>query len=228
MSKIFLTVAVLVLSLAGGASRAALVYVNNTVDTYNTVLFSTGYAQIGDQLRLTGPTQLDSLVTQFFNLGDAASFDATLRFYTADTLTQIGSTFTETGLAIGAGASLNVAFSALGGLDVPEDVVVMLSIGNLLGNADLGLNLFDPPTVGSSSNQSFFVNTGAGLMAESTYQGIDNVYFEINGTPHAVPVPGTLWLLIGPAMAVLWRRPRVSGLREEARSESRPAGSRQR
>jgi|GEM_PF-1482824 len=211
MSKIFPTVAALLLSLAGAASHASPVYVNNAVDTLTTVSFSSGYVQIGDQLRLTAAGELDSLVTQFFNLGEAARFDATLTFYRADTLTQIGPSFTEQGISIDAGQSLNVAFSQLGGLSVPEEIVVMLSIGNLVGNGDLGLNLFDPPTWGSSSNQSFFVNTGAGLVEDSTFQGIDNVYFEINATTRSVPTPGTLWLVFGPAVAALRWRPRPLG-----------------
>lgn len=213
MSKILLTFAALFLSLVGAASHASAVYVNNVVDTLTTVSFSSGYVQIGDQLRLTGSSELDNLVTQFFNLGEAARFDATLNFYRADTMAQIGPSFIEKGISIDAGQSLNVAFSHLGGLNVPEEVVVMLSISNLVGNGDLGLNLFDPPTLGSSSNQSFFVNTGAGLLEASTLQGIDNVYFEINAATRSVPTPGTLWLLLSPAAAALWWRPRPIGQR---------------
>ena len=189
----------MVLCLVTGVCRAGPVYDNTSVDTFNSVMFSTGYAQLGDQVHLAAPSQLASLETQFFNLGGDTTFDATLRFYMTGTLTQIGASFTVTGLSIGAFESLNVAFLDLGGLYVPADVIVMLSIGNLSGDGDLGLNLFDAPTVGSSSNQSYFADAGAGLVEESTLSGIDNVYFRISAVPTAtqdVPEPSTIWLVL--------------------------------
>ncbi len=200
-----------VLCLVTGVSRAAPVYDNTSVDTFNSVMFSTGYGQLGDQVQLAAPSQLASLETQFFNLGDETEFDATLRFYTTGTLTQIGSSFTVTGLFIGAFESLNVAFSNLGGLAVPADVIAMLSIGGLSGNGDLGLNLFDAPTVGSSSNQTYFADAGAGLEEVSTLSGIDNVYFRISAvsTPtQDVPEPSTIWLVLAlmPGLVCLRQR----------------------
>lgn len=188
-----------VLCLVTGICRAAPVYDNTSVDTFNSVMFSTGHVQLGDQVQLAAPSQLASLETQFFNLGGDTTFDATLSFYRTGTLTQIGSSYTVTGLFIGAFESLNVAFSNLGGLDVPADVIAMLSIGNLSGDGDLGLNLFDAPTVGSSSNQSYFADAGAGLVEESTLSGVDNVYFRISAvsTPtQDVPEPSTIWLVL--------------------------------
>jgi hypothetical protein len=188
-----------VLCLVTAVCRAGPVYDNTSIDTLNSVMFSTGYSQLGDQVQLAAPSQLASLETQFFNLGGDTTFDATLSFYMTGTLTQIGSSFTVTGLFIGAFESLNVAFLNLGGLDVPADVIVMLAIGNLSGDGDLGLNLFDAPTVGSSSNQSYFANAGAGLVEESTLSGVDNVYFRINAVStatHDVPEPSTIWLVL--------------------------------
>ncbi len=115
-----------VLCLVTGVCRAAPIYDNTSVDTLSSVMFSTGYVQLGDQVQLAAPSQLASLETQFFNLGDETFFDATLRFYTTGTLAQIGSSFTVTGLLIGAFESLNVAFSDLGGLAVPADVIAMV------------------------------------------------------------------------------------------------------
>lgn len=202
-----------VLCLVTGVCRAAPVYDNTSVDTFNSVMFSTGYAQLGDQVQLAAPSQLASLETQFFNLGGDTTFDATLSFYMTGTLTQIGSSFTVTGLFVGAFESLNVAFSNLGGLDVPADVIVMLSIGNLSGDGDLGLNLFDEPTVGSSSNQSYFADAGAGagLVEESTLSGVDNVYFRISAvsTPtQDLPEPSTIWLVLAlmPGLVCLRQR----------------------
>lgn len=202
-----------VLCLVTGVCRAAPVYDNTSVDTFNSVMFSTGYVQLGDQVQLAAPSHLASLETQFFNLGDETAFDATLSFYRTGTLTQIGSSFTVTGLLIGAFESLNVVFSNLGGLEVPADVIVMLLIGNLSGNGDLGLNLFDGPTVGSSSNQSYFANAGAGAGLEevSTLLDVDNVYFQISAvsTPtQDVPEPSTIWLVLAlmPGLVCLRQR----------------------
>jgi hypothetical protein len=202
-----------VLCLVTGVCRAGPVYDNTSVDTLNSVMFSTGYVQLGDQVQLAAPSHLASLETQFFNLGGDTTFDATLSFYMTGTLTQIGSSFRVTGLFIGAFESLNVAFSNLGGLDVPADVIAMLSIGNLSGDGDLGLNLFDGPTVGSSSNQSYFADAGAGLEEVSTLSGIDNVYFRISAvstpTPtQDVPEPSTIWLVLAlmPGLVCLRQR----------------------
>lgn len=202
-----------VLCLVTGVCRAAPVYVNTSIDTGNSVMFSTGYVQLGDQIQLAAPSQLASLETQFFNLGDETFFDATLSFYLTGTLTQIGSSFTVTGLFIGAFESLNVAFPNLGGLAVPADVIAMLSIGNLSGAGDLGLNLFNEPTVGSSSSDLYFADAGAGLVAVSTNAGVDNVYFRISAestpTPtQDVPEPSTIWLVLAlmPGLVCLRRR----------------------
>lgn len=203
-----------VLCLVTGVCRAAPVYDNTSVDTLNSVMFSAErFVQLGDQVQLAAPSQLASLETQFFNLGDDTTFDATLSFYRTGTLTQIGSSFTVTGLFIGAGESLNVAFSNLGGLYVPVDVIAMLSIGNLIGAGDLGLNLFDAPTVGSSSNQSYFADAGAGFGLEevSTLSGVDNVYFRISAmsTPtQDLPEPSTIWLVLAlmPGLVCLRQR----------------------
>lgn len=106
---------------------------------------------------------------------------------------------------------MNVAFSNLGGLDVPADVIAMLSIDNLSGNGDLGLNLFDAPTVGSSSNQSCFSDDGTGLAEVSTLSGIDNVYFRINAASaltQDMPEPSTICLVLAlmPGLVCLRRR----------------------
>ncbi len=213
MSKIY-SYLLVVLCLVTGVCRAAPVYDNTSVDTLYSVMFSAGYGQLGDQVQLAAPSQLASLETQFFNLGADTTFDATLRFYSTGTLTQIGSSFTVIGLFIGAFESLNVAFSNLGGLDVPADVIAMLSIGNLSADGDLGLNLFNPPTVGSSSNQWLFADAGAGLVEVTTSAGIDNVYFRISAVSaptQDVPEPSTIWLVLAlmPGL-VCWRQRQVA------------------
>ncbi len=63
------------------------------------------------------------------------------------------------------------------------------------------MNLFDPPTVGSSDNSFFIANDGTGLAQASTYLGIDNVYFALDGTADvAAPEPSTGVLMPGTAV----------------------------
>lgn len=166
-------------------------------DQMNSIFFSTGYTEIGDQLQLTSGGYLTSVETQFYNLGSDATFDAVLSFYLpgAPVGAQIGGSFTVTGF-IASGESQTITFANLGNLWVPAEVIATLSVLNVSADGDIGVNLFDPPTVGSSDNTFFIVNTDSGF-SQLNYSGIDNLYFVVNGADTPVPEPATAALMLG-------------------------------
>jgi MYXO-CTERM domain-containing protein len=188
---------ILALALAGVSSRADQLYNNTATDQQFSVFYSTGFTQIGDQIQMVSSGTLASLAAQFYNAGSDATFDALLQFYQVGSPvgSQIGGTFAATGVFIAGGNSQTVTFPDLGNLPVPQDVIVVLSIQNETAGGDVGVNFFDPPTVGASDDSFFIANDGTGFTQASTNLGIDNIYSEINGT--ATPEPSTAALALG-------------------------------
>ncbi len=198
----------LLLTLSVGLSPAAVVYDNSSLDTFYSAFYSAGgFTQIGDRLRLSGATPVTSLDTQFYNAGGlTATFDATLRFFEIGLPVgnQIGSDFTVTGISIGSEASQTVTFANLGGLALPGNVIVMLSVSNVSNGGDIGVNFFDPPGVGSSSNAFFMTHDGTGFTETSTLSDVDNVYFVLRNDSTAVPEPGTVGMTCAALAALGW------------------------
>lgn len=181
--------------LAATALHASPVYDNATTDIGDTALYSTGpYTAIGDQIHLGGTQRVGTTAsTQFYNAGTSGgSFAATLNLYAVGSspASPVGSllgSFITVGNSINAGDVLNVDW-ALGGLILPDDLVFTVTIGAIRGNVDLGLTVFDPPTVGSSSNQYFIVGSGGVFSQGSQLNGHDNIFFRLDAT---VPEPAT-------------------------------------
>jgi hypothetical protein len=189
-----------------GAPRAleaaALLYDNTAVDTFNTLFYSVGpYNGIGDQVVLATPGVAATAQLQFFNAGHPGTFDVELRLYEAGTPVgpQLGS-FTQAGVASTGLDVIDVLFH-LGGLTLPQEIVFVAAV-QASGGMDLGLNLFEPPSVGVSDNTFLIVDTG---IIETAVSSNENLYFQIT----AVPEPSTLSLLgAGLAVAGVWRRRR--------------------
>jgi hypothetical protein len=181
---------------------AALLYDNTAVDTFNTLFYSVGpYDGIGDQVQLAAPGHAAAARLQLFNLGAAGNFDVELRLYEAGVPVgpQLGS-FSQAGVASAGLDIIDVVFD-LGGLALPQDVVFVAAV-QAGGGMDLGLNLFQPPTVGLSDSTFLIVDTGTIAPAVSSNE---NVYFQIT----AVPEPSTLSLLVmGVAIGGVLRRRR--------------------
>jgi hypothetical protein len=194
--------AILLVVLTAATCAAAVLYDNTNTDQQFSVFYSTGFTEIGDQLQLVSPGQMASLDTQFFNNGADATFDATVTFYNTGSPvgSQIGPSFTISGNSIASNTSQTVTFANLGGLPVPADVIVVLSIQNVSAGGDIGVNFFDPPTVGTSDNTFFIANDGTGLAQVSTNLDIDNVHFLIT----AVPEPGTAGATFGALLLLAW------------------------
>lgn len=187
---------------AASALQAAPVYNNTTTDTGDTVFYSTGpYTEIGDRIQLGGTERnATSAAVQFFNNGASnGSFDATLNFYSfvggSPGVGGLLNSYSVLNQAISSGSTLNVNW-LLAGLVLPNNLIFTVKIDRQAAGLDLGLTVFDPPTVGSSSNQFFIVKGGSGFAQASLGNGGDNIYFRLDASSGtSVPEPGTAGLV---------------------------------
>ncbi len=207
------------LLLAGLVSATALqaspVYDNTTTDTFDTVVYSTApYTEIGDRIQLAGTERsAGTAAAQVYNLGSGGNFDATLYLYgLASNSVDVGSllgSYTAAGLALANGALLEVSWS-LAGLTLPDELFFTVSVDNFSSGMDLGLTVFNPPTVGSSSDQFLVVKGASGFAQASQGNGHDNIYFRLDATSaNAVPEPGSaglVFLAMLPLLAIRGRR----------------------
>jgi hypothetical protein len=211
MNRYLLTALALAIASVSGAS-AATVYGNTTTDTFNTVFYSTGsYEQIGDLVTLGGVDRvLTAAYVQFFNNGDAGTFSAILRFWNlgAPVGTQIGGDYQVDETSIDALSVLTVPFS-LPSLLVPDSLIFSVQIFNTTAGMDLGLNFFDPPTVGSSGNTALIVKDES-FQTSITPEGLGNLYLGLDATSGApetsTPEPSTGTMLSGIAILVFLSR----------------------
>jgi hypothetical protein len=174
------------------------VFLNTTTDTADTLIYSNLFVtQFGDQIHLAGTERVATFaLVQLFNQGDAGTADVTLRLFNvgAPVGGQIGPDFVQTGVAVS--GVTNVGFN-LPNLAVPDDLIFTVSFGNQIGGVNIvGLDMFEPPTVGSSDNTFAIGFDGTSFGTYSTI-GFDsslneNVFFELDANS---PEPGTLGLV---------------------------------
>ena len=181
------------LLLLSGICRGTTLYDNSSFDTGDTLFFSVGpYTAIGDAIQLAQAGRADTATVQFYNNGGTGTFNAVLRFFEASGSAasplgaQIGSDFSITGVSAPSGSSFNAAFETAG-LVLPTDVIFTLSITQGTG-VDLGLNLFDPPTVGSSSDAFLIVGKATTYAEIGTANNDANLFLTLS----TVPEPGLL------------------------------------
>jgi hypothetical protein len=179
------------------------IYSNTTTDTGDTLAYAAnGYTQIGDQIHLAGAARQATLATvQLFNNGSAGTFNATLRLFNvgAPVGSQIGSDFVVSSIAAPAGDVFDEDF-ILPGLIVPDDLIFTVSISNASAGVDIiGLDMFEPPTIGSSDNTFAIANDGTNFLKAPTPD--ENVFFQLQAIS-SVPEPRTAGLA-GAALLVL-------------------------
>ena len=191
----FHRVALLALALAGFApAHAATIYQNTTQDTLLTYFYSTGITQLGDSITLGGVDRLaDSASIQVYNSGSAGTFDVTLRFFNTGSPvgSQIGSSYLRSGVAIGSQGILTVNFPNLN-LVLPDNLVFAVALSGASQGTNIGLNAFDPPTIGSSDNGNLIADLGSGFTTGATAPGTGNLYFQVNAA--SVPEPASISL----------------------------------
>jgi hypothetical protein len=174
-----------------------LLYDNTTTDTMDTVLYSIGpYTELGDQIHLVSPGLASQAEVQMFNDGSAGTFDAELDFFQVGNPvgSEIGS-FALTGIASAGSDVIDVNFDLGAILNVPQDIIFTVSVSNLSSGVDLGLDMFEPPTVGSSDN-TFMIAESGGVYSQLPVNN-ENVYFQLSGTAStSAPEPSGLALLL--------------------------------
>ena len=188
--------------------RASLIYDDTTTDTGDSVFFSLGpYAGLGDQIQLSSAGAAGQAAIEMFNQGGAGTFDAQLTL--SNVGSPVGSTlgiYNLTNISTTGGDVLDMSFN-LGGVSLPQNVVFTVSVSNVSDGVDLGVDMFEPPAVGSSDNSFMIVNTGGVYSALATNS--ENVYFQLTAAPAPEPASVALFAtgLLGIAVCG-WRKKR--------------------
>jgi hypothetical protein len=188
MKTQLLSFLVIALSTASSA-LATTVYNNTTTPTPALYLYSVGpYRQIGDTIALGGTDRiLTSATVQFFNLGSAGSFDATLRFWNVGSPvgSQIGTSYV-TPVSIGELQELNVTFTDLNVL-VPNNLVFTIGISDWSPGIDVGLSAYEPPSFGSSNDSEIITRLNSGsFSADLSAAQEGNLFLRLEAT--SVPI----------------------------------------
>lgn len=220
MKSAALPIALLMLTTAPGA-WASLLYDNTTTDTGETVLYSIGpYTALGDQIQLDSAGVATQAEVELFNNGGAGTFDAQLNFF--DVASPVGSFLGSSDLtdisSVG-GDALDLTFDLGGGLTVPQDLIFTVTVSNASADLDLGVDMFEPPTVGSSDNSFMIVESDGIFYTLDTNS--ENVYFQLSGTESVAAPEASSPALLGNALLVIGIGARMRRRREAESGQSR-------
>ena len=217
MQRVVWTIAFLGLFGCASALADTILYDNTLKPTYDTVLYSVGpYLALGDQVQLISPGVADQAKIELFNNGGAGTFDVDLDLFQVDSPVGalIGSA-ALTGIATTGRDVLDLTFP-LANFAVPQNFIFTVSVANQNPvnpsvPLDLGVDMFEPPDIGTSDN-GFMIAENTAMQFLQLATNSENVYFQISGTPStAVPEPscGTM-VTLG---ILVWR---CRGLRRRA------------
>jgi len=176
-------------------------------DTVTAMDYTTnGAIAIGDSIGLGAPFTATTAMVELFNAGEVAGiFDATLSFYyTGSPLGSLIGTSTRTHVSVDAFSVIDLYFS-LGNLDLPADVVFLLTPANQSSGLYLGIELYgNPPAAGTNTKDTAIVVTAGGASVVGTGQDGGNPALRLSQSD--VPEPAS-WLLLGGGLALAgWRR----------------------
>lgn len=194
--KIAVLIALLMPAIGSRAAADMLLYDNTTTDTGDTVFYSVGpYTALGDDIQLASAGTAAMAEVELFNNGDAGTFDARLNFFNVGSPvgTPLGS-FGVTDIPSAGSDVINITFTLGAGLSVPQDLIFTVTVSNVSPNMDLGVDMFQPPTVGSSDPSFMIVESNDVYNHLGTND--ENVYFQLAGTAGtAAPEASSLTLL---------------------------------
>ena len=187
------------------ASSAVVLYNNTATDTFDTQLYSAvqpPYTALGDQIHLISPGIADQAEVELFNNGDAGTFDAELDFF--DVGLPVGSSlgsFRVTKISSVGNDVIDLTFNLGSGLTVPQDLIFTVTVSNTSPNLDLGVDMFEPPTVGSSDNTFMIVQSGGVYSQLQTAD--ENVYFQLSGTTGTSAPEASSLTMLGSSLLVM-------------------------
>lgn len=200
MKSLLSSLALVSLFWPGVVSADTILYDNTVTPTFDTVFYSVGpYLALGDQIALISPGIADQAEVELFNDGGAGTFDLDLDLF--DVGSPVGSLLGSAALSdirTGGGDVLDLTFS-LPDVTVPQDVIFTVSVNNQnpddpTAPIDLGVDMFEPPDVGSSDNTFMIAEEPSGQYIQLTTTS-ENVYFQLSGTPvTTAPDPATVTL----------------------------------
>ena len=198
---------------AAAWGQAAVVYDNTRFDLGLSLNYAANQLEeAGDQVSFPatpgGSLPLNGASFEIFNENASDTLtNATLRLYRVmdSTLSTLIGSFTLPGATVNAG-SIGLLTFTLPDVVVPGEIVWTLEFSNSSG---LGLNLYNPPVIGSSNPASAWFRTTGGTLQENVFASDPpernfNATFLTASAP--VPEPSTL-VLIGLVLAggLLWR-----------------------
>ena len=199
-----ITLPLFLIAFALAAQAETFVYSNVTTDLGTSLTYSANsLIEAGDQIILGGADR--NLVRAQFDIYADSPVDllssATLRIYNV-TGSVLGSLIGSYSLAPAtylAGQVATLVFN-LPGVLVPNEIVWTLAFSS----GDLGLNYFEPPTIGSSSDLTAWWDTGSGLAEQTFVAGGEN-YNALFAADSETPEPAT-WALVGGSLLLLVAR----------------------
>jgi hypothetical protein len=201
--KITLLIALLMPASCFRAAADMLLYSNTTTDTGDTVLYSVGpYTALGDDIHLASAGTADMAEIELFNNGDAGTFDAQLNFFNVGA--PVGSPLGSFGVADipSAGSDvIDIHFVLGAGLSVPQNLIFTVTVSNMSPNMDLGVDMFQPPTVGSSDPSFMIVESSDVYNQLGTND--ENVYFQLNGTAEGAAPEGSSLTQFGTGLLLM-------------------------
>ena len=181
--------------LSVSAMNAAPLYSNVCTDTGSVFYFGT-YQSVGDQFTPLGGGSKQATV-RVANRGIGGVFTAQLNFFQGGTNVPFAGDFLVNDQPISAGAVIDLTFDItfIGfAKSFGPDTTFLVSISNQTTGLDLGLSLFDPPTVGSSDNTFLVTKGGPGGPGLTHTSGTGaNVFFQLDSSP--VPEPSSFILI---------------------------------
>jgi PEP-CTERM motif len=196
-------------SLSSTSGQGSLLYDNTTGDTGDTVFYFAGpFTALGDQIQLISAGTATQAEVEMFNNGNTpGTFNAELDLYNVGS--PVGSLLGSsdlTGIVSVGGDVIDMTFNLGAGVAVPQDLVFAVTVSNMSPNLQLGVDMFEPPTVGSSDPTFLIANSGGVYSQLGTND--EDVYFQLSGTADAsTPEPSTVMLLgIGLLVITLVRR----------------------
>jgi hypothetical protein len=178
----------LVLGCAPGAGTT-IMYDNTVNPTPDTVFYSIGpYTALGDQIHLISTGIATQAEVEIFNDLAGGTFDAELDLFAVGSpVGALLGSFDLTDLVSVGSDVIDMTFDLGAGLLVPQDLIFTVSVSDVSAGMDLGVDMFEPPTVGTSDPTFMIVQSG-GVYSTLTTNNED-VYFQLSGTTTGASAP---------------------------------------